>query len=134
MDDEETDAPGSPKNLLCPHCGVNLHGITPERLEREIYAYPVEVELLSRALVRCPGCSALSEHSIEETMTDEDQETDVLGFFKNRRCPHCNAAFYKSEGGRAICLNACDLPVWQYRKMQAGLAEARLATEGGDKQ
>jgi hypothetical protein len=50
---------------------------------------------------------------------------DELGFIE-ARCTYCKAPLYLSEEAEAkrqkpICLNACALPVGEYRIMQEGL-------------
>jgi hypothetical protein len=60
----------------------------------------------------------------------DERGRDVLGFIEER-CPHCNARYYLADesNSKPICLNACTMPTYLYRKMQQGLAEAKRRTE-----
>ena len=55
----------------------------------------------------------------------DERGRDLLGFVDDR-CPHCNARFYLADDPQSepICLNACLMPAYLYRRMQQGLQEA----------
>lgn len=55
---------------------------------------------------------------------------DILGFLAER-CPHCEAHMFLGDApdARPICLNACTLPAWQYRKLLHGLRVAAVTID-----
>lgn len=56
----------------------------------------------------------------------DERGRDFLGFI-DERCPHCDARLYLSDesDSRPICLNACTMPTYLYRRMNNLLDEAR---------
>lgn len=61
----------------------------------------------------------MGEH--KNPMDERDERgRDLLGFI-DARCPHCQARLYLSDDPKSnpICLNACTLPAYLYRKLMA---------------
>jgi len=60
-----------------------------------------------------------------------DRGRDALGFVADR-CPHCGAALYLSDDpdSQPICLNACTLPAYLYRRLCAGALDEPEALDG----
>lgn len=70
----------------------------------------------------------MSDGSWPITTNEYGDHVDPLGFTQHR-CPHCNACMVRATAGNLLCLNACMLPTWQYRIMQAGLRESARAVD-----
>jgi hypothetical protein len=61
---------------------------------------------------------------MRDRMLSADALSRELGL-SDTRCPHCDAQYLVTDQARFLCLNGCDLRVWELNRLRYGLAQAK---------